>query len=77
MNLVQQCYKRIRSYINRSLRLRLTLGYTGIFGLILLIFAAVSYGSLAHSMDAALNTTLNDLAVRLASTYHSSDGQIH
>ncbi|HZR43748.1 MAG TPA: ATP-binding protein [Ktedonobacteraceae bacterium] len=57
--------------------MRLTLGYTAIFGLILLIFAAVSYGLLAHSMDAALNTTLNDLAVRLASTYHSSDGQIH
>src|SRR3954447_26053733 len=44
--------------MNKSLRLRLTLLYSGFFSLLFVLFGLLLYGVLSHSLDARLDETL-------------------
>jgi heavy metal sensor kinase len=57
-----------------TLRSRLTLVYTGVFGVLLIAIAAVSYRVLAYQLDADISATLEDLTSGLHGYLRFGDG---
>ncbi len=60
----------------RTIRVRLTLWYVALLGLILLMFSAFLYVSLARSLLSELDTSLSTTASQVAANLNNVDGQM-
>ena len=60
-----------------SIRVRLTLWYVVILGLVMLIFSGIVYTAQEQSLQAHLRDTLRTTSQQLAATYDPTDRQLH